>query len=66
MLYQSAANLNNYYVNAHTNETYFHKIFDSLVSDDKYYDTYVNGILTDYKSENQITKFVSRYSDLKV
>ena len=63
---EACEDLNNYYVNAHTNETYFHKIFDSLVSDDKYYDTYVNGILTDYKSQNQITKFVSRYSDLKV
>ena len=62
---EACEDLNNYYVNAHTTKTYFHKIFDSLVSDGKNYETYTNGILTNFKSENKITKFPSRYSDLK-
>lgn len=62
---EACEDLNNYYVNAHTTETYFHKIFDSLVSDNKNYESFTNGILIDFKNNNKIIKYTSRYSDLK-
>ena len=62
---EACEDLNNYYVNAHTNQTYFHKIFDSLVSDNKNYESFTNGILIDFKNNNEIIKYTSRYSDMK-
>ena len=62
---EACGDLNNYYVNAHTTQTYFHKIFDSLVSENKNYESFTNGILIDFKNNNKIVKYTSRYSDLK-
>ena len=62
---EACEDLNSYYVNAHTDKTYFHVIFDSLITNDKNYETYTNGVLVDYKSNNEIVKYTSRYSDMK-
>ena len=61
---QGCTDLNTYLLNPHTTETMFHKIFDSLFDDLNTYTTLQSALLNDYKSQNGITKYVSRYADM--
>lgn len=57
--------LNSYTINAHTDETYLQKIFDTLFEALQSYDTYQESILNSYKAEHQVVKYPGRYSEFK-
>lgn len=62
---EAMEDLNSYTINAHTDETYLQKIYDSLYEALNTYETYQESILNSYKAEHQVVKYPGRYSEFE-